>query len=189
MFKTSWKWPKLKWRCIQMRVSNLKDQCITADNQLRISGKQLAETEGLWTETWLWSPSWLRVSPVLWQWQALAEAASDKADRLDPDATARKPHPSLFTCHSALLWVFLSNSAIQTQSKAQWQVNKEGCDLSNSKGFQPSWLSAYWNHFMMISLFPEPYIQWTITRSLPAQLRITNPQGQLKEHRHFSKEF
>ena len=32
---------------VQMRVSNLKDQSITADNQLRISGKQLAETEGL----------------------------------------------------------------------------------------------------------------------------------------------
>ena len=57
-------------------------------------------------------------------------------------------HPSLFTCHCALLWVFLGKRADSpvtlvsehdwvtglsalllrnTQSKAQWQVNKEGC--------------------------------------------------------------
>lgn len=57
-------------------------------------------------------------------------------------------HPSSFTCHCALLWVFLgkrADSAVtlvsepgwvtgpsallprNTQSKAQWQVNKEGC--------------------------------------------------------------
>lgn len=57
-------------------------------------------------------------------------------------------HPSLFTCHCVLLWVFLGKRADSpvtlvserdwvtglsalllrnTQSKAQWQVNKEGC--------------------------------------------------------------
>ena len=57
-------------------------------------------------------------------------------------------HPSSFTCHCALLWVFLGKRADSsvtlesepgwvtglsallprnTQSKAQWQVNEEGC--------------------------------------------------------------
>lgn len=47
MLKTSWKGPKLKWPCIQMGIVTLKEQTITTDKQLGISGKQQAETEEL----------------------------------------------------------------------------------------------------------------------------------------------
>ena len=132
-----------------------------------------------------------------------------RADRLGTDAKARKPHPSSFTCHCALLWVSLGKRADSpvtqpgsdsrvtelsallprnTQSKAQWQVNEEGCGLVRFRRLPAILTQCLLKSFHDDRPVPRaPYSE--PARSLPAQLRIMNPQGQLKEHIHFSKEF
>ena len=96
MFKTSWKMTQTE---VMMRP-NGSVQSEGPEHNCWQPVKDFWQAAGrdrrAVTETWLWSPSWPRVSPVLWRWQALPEAASD-ADRLDTDANTRKPHPSLFT--------------------------------------------------------------------------------------------
>ena len=129
------------------------------------------------------------------------------ADRLDTDAKARKPHPSLFTYHCALLWVFLSKrpdspvtqscsdtrvtglSALlprNTQGKAQWQVNKEGCEFVRFQRLLAILTQCLLKSFHDDGPIPRaPYSE--PSHSLPAQLRIMNPQGQLKEHITFQQ--
>ena len=119
----------------------------------------------------------------------------------------KKTTPFFIYCHCALLWVFLSKwadspvtqsrsdtrvtglSALlprNTQSKTQWQVNKEGCEFVRFQrlpAILTQWLLKSFHDDRPIPRAPysEP------SRSLPAQLRIMNPQGQLKEHITFQQ--
>lgn len=154
VLKTSWKGPKLKWPCIQMGIVTLKEQTITTDKQLGISGKQQAETEELpWNMAQISRQAKREPSPLTRTGSSPGGGPRCyTADRLDR-CRAGKPfslfempeHPGCQPCCVGIPRVRHSD---------RWIT--KGMKLSDSKGFKPLWLSTYWSHFTTIRLFPEP---------------------------------
>lgn len=141
--KTSWKWPKLKWQCIQVGPSNVKDHNITADIQPGISDKQQAETEGLSPRPGSDLPEGQGRAPSsdrdgIFPWWSLGGCTEDRLARLMQSMKASRSFPDAGVTRMSALWPG------NTQSKPQWQVNTEGCEFVRFHRLRGPWTQCLW---------------------------------------------
>lgn len=166
-------------------ISNVKDHSKTADKQLGISGKQQAESEGLFPYQGSDLPEG-------------QETASSDSDRLfwclrpwmlhRRQAREMQNQKAFQPCSDTRVTGTPALESGKTPNKPRWRVNKEGCEFVRFRRLPATLTQCLLKSFCNDPTIPgSPY--GGASRSLPAQFRIMNPQKRPKEHKHFSAKF